>query len=415
MDYKMKGALSMDTTSHKNIKRIAVMGGTFDPIHYGHLVAAEAVRDQYNIERVIFMPTGHPPHKKDRKITDPEHRYLMSILATETNPYFFVSRVEIDREGYTYTIDTIKELKNIYGKDTEIFFITGADAFLEILTWKRSDELLTLCNFIAATRPEYDKDELIAGIEKIKGDYASRFHFIDIPALSISSTDIRQRVETGRTIKYLLPEAVEQHIYKYGLYHEQGKEEANQLEMIKDYVKRNLSPKRMQHTMGVVDMAKELGKAYNCTSHKCEMAALLHDIAKEIKGEERQRLCQELCIDLDSFSQFPQVLHGFLGAEMAKAQFGITDEEILDAIRYHTTGRQQMSLLEKIIFIADYIEEGRSSIPSILEARKEVFNNLDTSVLISLESTMRYLENKGVKIHPLTMEAYVYYKEAQHG
>lgn len=206
------------TIHDKEIKRIAIMGGTFDPIHYGHLVAAEAVRAEYNIDEVLFMPTGHPPHKRERMITDAQDRYLMSIIATETNPNFFVSRIEIDREGYTYTIDTIKELIKLYGEEVEIFFITGADAFLEILTWKSAQELLKLCNFIAATRPEYPKAELVATLKKMNEDHVDRFHFIDIPALSISSTDIRERVRSDRTIKYLLPEGVEQYIKKYRLY-----------------------------------------------------------------------------------------------------------------------------------------------------------------------------------------------------
>ncbi|WP_105617947.1 nicotinate-nucleotide adenylyltransferase [Vallitalea okinawensis] len=203
---------------HRNVKKIAVMGGTFDPIHYGHLVTAEAVRHQYNIDQVLFVPTGHPPHKRNRAITDAQHRYLMSILATETNPHFFVSRIEIDRQGLTYTIDTIKELKEQYRQDTEIYFITGADAFLEIFTWKQAEELLEICNFIAATRPEYPKEDLVASIAQIEKNYRAKFNFIEVPALAISSSEIRNRVSSGEPIKYLLPEAVENYIEKYQLY-----------------------------------------------------------------------------------------------------------------------------------------------------------------------------------------------------
>lgn len=206
----------------KKIKRIAIMGGTFDPIHYGHLVTAEAVRHKYKIDRVLFVPTGHPPHKKNRDVSSPEHRYMMTMLATETNPYFYVSRIEIDREGTTYTIDTIKELKEMYDPDTKIYFITGADAFYEILTWKNSKELLQICSFIAATRPEYHKEELINNIEVIKNNYQSKFHFIEVPALAISSSDIRNRVRDGRPIKYLLPETVENYINKYDIYKDEN-------------------------------------------------------------------------------------------------------------------------------------------------------------------------------------------------
>ncbi|NLJ89090.1 MAG: nicotinate-nucleotide adenylyltransferase [Epulopiscium sp.] len=197
---------------------IAIMGGTFDPIHYGHLVTAEAVRHKYNINQVIFMPTGHPPHKNNKEVSHSEHRYLMSVLATAANPYFNVSRMEIDRKGTTYTIDTIKGLKEVYGEKTELYFITGADALHYIFTWKDAEELLRLCTFVAVTRPGYNKEKLVKEIEIIKKNYESKIHFLEVPALSISSTDIRNRVREGRPIKYLVPESVENYIYKFKLY-----------------------------------------------------------------------------------------------------------------------------------------------------------------------------------------------------
>lgn len=203
---------------HEPPKSLAIMGGTFDPIHYGHLVTAEAVRYEYNIDQVIFMPTGHPPHKSDKYITHSEHRYLMSVLATAANPHFNVSRMEIDRVGVTYTIDTIKDIKNSYGNEIELYFITGADALNNIFTWKAAEELLKLCTFVAVTRPEYHKEKLIERIEIIRNYYESKIHFLEVPALSISSTDIRNRVKKGMPIKYLLPESVENYIYKFNLY-----------------------------------------------------------------------------------------------------------------------------------------------------------------------------------------------------
>ncbi|SHI70119.1 nicotinate-nucleotide adenylyltransferase [Lutispora thermophila] len=209
----------MDKNDRVNIyKRLAVMGGTFDPIHYGHLVTAEAVRDKFQLEKVLFMPTKNPPHKMNRLTTDAYHRYLMTVLATITNPYFEVSRLEIERSGITYTVDTIRELRKIHGDDAEIYFITGADAILEILTWHNVEELLGMCQFVAATRPGFYGYEMEQKLEEIKSKYGKEIYSIEVPSLAISSTDIRNRIKNNKTIRYLLPESVEHYIRKNGLY-----------------------------------------------------------------------------------------------------------------------------------------------------------------------------------------------------
>ncbi len=200
------------------------MGGTFNPIHYGHLVTAEEARIQFNLDRVIFIPTGDPYYKKGQKIVTAQQRYLMTIMATGSNPYFYVSRIEIDRHKPTYTIDTLIELNKIY-KDSQFFFITGADAVLDILTWKNPDDILNLCTFIAATRLGYDIGKIDEIKKKLKDEREitninTKIHIIRIPALAISSTDIRNRVKEGKPIRYLLPEGVVNHIYKMGFYKE---------------------------------------------------------------------------------------------------------------------------------------------------------------------------------------------------
>ena len=209
-----------DCQDENKFKRLAVMGGTFDPVHYGHLVAAEAVRVEYNIDRVIFIPAGNPPHKRRQNITGAEHRYRMTRLAVSSNPFFEVSRLEIDRKGMSYTVDTIKELRHLCGSGSDIYFITGADALLDILTWHKIDELLGLCRFVAVTRPGYRNSDLEGQIEKLKDSLHSDICMTEIPSLAISSTDIRNRVREGRPIKYLLPEAVEEYIFETGIYSE---------------------------------------------------------------------------------------------------------------------------------------------------------------------------------------------------
>lgn len=198
--------------------RLGIMGGTFDPIHFGHLVTAEEALVQFNLDKVLFMPTGRPVRKTHRHVSSSEDRYLMTVVATATNPDFEVSRIEIDRPGDTYTVDTMRELHAVYGPHAEIFFITGADAVREILTWKDSDKFAELCTFIAATRPGFDARE--AHETLLKGIGGPRVELMEVPALAISSSDIRSRVASKRPIRYLLPESVAAYIAKNGLYRE---------------------------------------------------------------------------------------------------------------------------------------------------------------------------------------------------
>lgn len=198
-----------------NGQRVGIMGGTFDPVHYGHLVTAEAAREQYGLQEIVFVPSGHPPHKTTGTVSDFWHRYQMAVLATATNPFFEVSRMEYERGGRSYTVDTLRAFRQLYGAGTELFFVTGADAILEIIGWKQPEELLAMCRFIAATRPGYDLRQLNA----LLGEYFSgSISILDIPAPSISSSDIRERVRRGASIKYLVPEAVEAYIIKSRLY-----------------------------------------------------------------------------------------------------------------------------------------------------------------------------------------------------
>ncbi len=193
------------------------MGGTFDPIHYGHLVTAEEALVQFNLDRVVFMPTGVPVRKTHRSVTPAEHRYLMTVIATASNPDFEVSRLEIDRPGPTYTADTIRALRDLYGTQAELYFITGADAVWDIMTWKDSQSLAGACTFIAATRPGYDLGRFAE--EKERG---IRIETMEVPALAISSSDIRRRFAERRPVRYLLPEAVSAYTEKNALYAAEG-------------------------------------------------------------------------------------------------------------------------------------------------------------------------------------------------
>ncbi len=195
-------------------RRIGVMGGTFDPIHHGHLVAASEVQASFDLDEVIFVPTGEPWQKADRDVSPAEDRYLMTVIATAANPRFAVSRVDIDRDGPTYTIDTLRDLSASH-PDADLYFITGADAMAALLTWRDHEELFELAHFVGCTRPGHEMDDsTLDGLPK------DRITVLEIPALAISSTDCRDRVVRGEPVWYLVPDGVVQYIGKHRLYAE---------------------------------------------------------------------------------------------------------------------------------------------------------------------------------------------------
>lgn len=196
--------------------RVGILGGTFDPIHIGHLISAEEARVELELERVVFIPAGLPPHKLDHVMSPVEHRLAMVELAVASNPHFVVSRVDIDRLGPSYTVDTIELLKGGWGPGVEIYFIMGSDSLLDILTWHDPERLIRLCRFAVVSRPGYpvnlgELDALLPGV-------ASRVQMLDAPELAVSSTDIQRRVRKGLSIKYQVPEAVKDYIYQHKLY-----------------------------------------------------------------------------------------------------------------------------------------------------------------------------------------------------
>lgn len=194
----------------EDIRRIGIMGGTFDPIHHGHLVAASEVADRFGLDEVVFVPTGQPWQKADEPVSSAEDRYLMTVIATASNPRFQVSRVDIDRGGPTYTVDTLRDLHAEYGPKAQLFFITGADALERILSWKDLDEVLELAHFIGVTRPGFELSD-----QHLPADSVS---LVQVPAMAISSTDCRARVGRGEPVWYLVPDGVVQYIAKRRLY-----------------------------------------------------------------------------------------------------------------------------------------------------------------------------------------------------
>ena len=197
--------------------KIGIMGGTFDPIHLGHLATAEAVREIFSLDEILFIPAARPPHKLGKNVTAENHRLQMTILATQSNKFFRVSDMELKRKGLSYTLDTMDELHKIFGNSTELFFIIGADSLADLFKWHAAKELVAKCHFIATTRQGVDVN--FSAVEKFFGEVAKEhIHRVTTLGLEISSTDLREKVRLGRSIKYLVPEAVEEYILREKLY-----------------------------------------------------------------------------------------------------------------------------------------------------------------------------------------------------
>jgi nicotinate-nucleotide adenylyltransferase len=202
------------------MSRIGIMGGTFNPIHIGHLIAANEVKERFGLDKVLFIPSGTPPHKPDSEVIGQEHRFEMVRLAVASNAGFEASRLEIDREGYTYTVNTLLELREMYDKETTFYFIIGTDVIPELKTWREFEKVFQLCEFIAVLRPGYPESSFMSELHQLTVKWGARIHPVQLRLIDISSTEIRERIMNGASIKYLVPDAVEEYILDKGLYKE---------------------------------------------------------------------------------------------------------------------------------------------------------------------------------------------------
>ena len=388
--------------SEKNIyKRIGVMGGTFDPIHNGHLAVAEAARRDFGLERVVFIPTGMAPHKNNKLITSASQRFEMTVLATSGNDYFDVSKMEIERRQASYTVDTLEELQLIYGKKTKLYFIAGADSLAEILTWKSPERIFRLCSLITAPRPGIGAEIFNRHAETARKRGAN-ICVLSAPPLDISSTDIRRRIQIERPVRYLLPDAVEGYIKNYRLYRGDGFD----MEEAERRVSASLSDKRWAHTVGAINESVRLAEIYGVDRRKAYIAAVFHDWAKEMPPGEKLANCERWGIRLDSATRSQiDLAHGLLSAEMARLEFNVEDPEILNAIRYHTTGREHMSTLDKILLTADCIEPSRKKYDGLESIREMAPVDLDKAAAMTLEMKIDFTVSKDQEVHPLSIKA----------
>ncbi len=397
--------------------KIGIMGGTFNPIHNAHLVMAEEARRQFGLEEVIFMPSKNPPHKERGGIVSELHRKRMVQHAIQNHPGFIFSDMELKREGITYTKDTLEALK----KDTPwntFYFILGGDSLASLESWKNPEYVFGNCHILAACRDETDENQITYYQKKYAQKYGAKISVIEMPELSISSEMLRKKVARGDSVAYYCPKEVEWYIRFNGLYREDipmrwENDQPSEAEIL-SCLSSNLKPKRYVHTLGVAMTAANLAALHDCDEKKASLAGLLHDCAKYLTSVEQIALCREYGIPLtDVELENPALIHAKLGVHFARIKYRVTDKEILSAIRFHTTGRPQMTDLEKIIYLADYMEPKRAmkcEPYSLGKVRKACFSDLDRAMYMVLTNCVEYLKSSGMPLDEMTVKAMKYYK-----
>ena len=387
---------------------LAIMGGTFDPIHTGHLAIAKAVLHRFEPQKVLFIPAGDPPHKPGKPITPGHHRYQMIMNSICHIPGLDATRMEIDRAGASYTIDTITEIKNTCPPGCKIYFIIGQDAMEGILTWKDATKLFELCQFVVAPRPgPYEIGKLQRFFDQLEESYDAKIHVLNNPMLNISSTYIRDALWQGLPVSSLMPPEAESYIRSNGLYDTIVPDLSDRhFEMTKAQLEKRLSPKRFKHTLGVVIEAEKLAKHYNANPKKARWAALLHDCTKEYSADKKRALCTKWGIETDPIvTSHIDLAHGLLGAESAKCDFFVTDKDILQAIRYHILGHKNLTLLDKIVCLADFIEPYREDYYPLQEMRAIAYEDINKALALGLTVMRDQDSNRGKTLHHWSEDA----------
>ena len=367
--------------------KVGILGGTFDPIHRGHEALGIIAARELQLDQVWIMPAGNSYFKAVRgKVTSARHREAMVKKVVEENPLFAYSDLEIRRPGYTYTADTLLTLTRAY-PDHRFVFIIGADSLHDIKDWFVPEVICRLAELAVAGRSELvDREQMQKDADYLKERFGARIHWLELPDMPVSSSRIRQEIREGKLPHPALSPGVNAYIEEHGLY---GKPRT--AEEILESLKKRLKPSRVRHTIGVAETARKLAECWGEDADRAYLAGILHDCGK---------------------AEGSALSHAPLGAVIAREEYGIQDEEILSAIRWHTTGKPAMTLLEKIIFTADYIEPSRDRAPRLNELRKLAFENLDKTIVCILEDTLSYLQECGADIDGMSMETYTYYRSA---
>ena len=380
-------------------QRIGILGGTFDPVHNGHLRMGLSVLNSGYLDRLLVMPSGLPPHKTCSAPN--EDRWKMIISACACDDRLVPSRVELDRSGSTYTFDTLTSIRHEYPK-ADLFYVIGADTLMQLRNWHRSDEVLPLCTFLIC--PREDGSRPAEYLSELKRLSSKGGRFLDVPMkpLTVSSTAIRAALSAG-----ILPDALPVPVREYcrckGLYGYPGR--LDRADLWIEQLFSSLKPGRFAHSLSVAETARKLAEIHGADPLRAEKAGLLHDCAKYIPMAEMRHIAAiHHLTDDPAILESGALLHSIVGAQVAEDRYGMTDSAVLEAIRYHNTGCAGMSRLAMCVCLADSIEPLRSSFPLLEKVRALSGQSLERALLLSLEGTAEYVESRGKYLHPRTRE-----------
>lgn len=394
--------------------RIGVYGGTFNPPHLGHITAARAVFELLKLDKLLLIPDGQPPHKPlPEGSPTAQQRLELTRLAGEQlglDEKVETMDIEIRRGGKSYTADTLEAVRALYPND-EVWLLMGSDMFLTLHTWLHPERIMALAGIAAFGRTETDAEELFAlQRERLYRMYPfARIFTLSVPGVvDISSTDLRDKLARGEGSWYLAP-AVYGSILRDRLYGTDADLKRLPLEKLRPVALSFLKHKRIPHVLGTEQEAIRLALRYGADVQKARVAALLHDCTKKLDMEEQTALCRQYGVQLDELEQRAlKLLHAKTGAAIARDTFGV-DDEIYAAIYWHTTGHANMTLLEKIMYLADYIEPTRN-FPGVNELRAACNESLDKGLRMGLEMTIQEMHDRGNPVHSATLEADEYLK-----
>lgn len=377
--------------------KIGIFGGSFDPVHIEHVRLAEAAISSLGLDKLFIMPASTPPHKQGKRMAPAEDRLQMCRLAFAAYPQVEICDYEIQQAGTSYTYLTCRHFKEIY-PDARLFWLVGTDMLRDFPTWKHPERILsdaTLAVCSRAEQPDWEEKEQAVFYRR----FGKNFAVIHYTASPVSSTQIRVLAGAGMRITHLTDKKVAAYIEKNGLY---------EIAFIKDALALQ-KPERAQHSIRVALAAAKVGNTLRIPEEQVLQAALLHDCAKNLTIE--HPLLKAFSIDAQYGDVPASVWHQFAGAYLAEHKFGVQDQDVCNAIRFHTSGRAAMSALEQLIFLADIVEDGRTF--AGIEELRELFyqGKLQDCMRLALERSLQFLQEKKADVYPLTLQAYAYYQE----